>query len=393
MMGRKALKIAIFINTYKPVKNGVVISTSLIREGLIALGHIVHIYTLRYPNAKEEEGVVRFPAIKLPNLEFSWPLLPLRKRVLEALRGESYDLFLLEHPFLLGVIGLEEGKRRGIPTVFTFHTQYKQYLHYFPLLPARVKEMWLERHLRAFFREVDKVIVPSRSFIGEAIAYGVPQEKIHHIPNPVDLKRFSPPSEEERKKLREKYGLPLRAKVIGFIGRLALEKNLLELLDVFELLMKRREEKDIHLAFVGGGPMKKVLMEEVRKRGLSHHVSFIGPLEPEVVPEAHKLLDLFVTCSLSEVKPLAYLEAFATGVPIIAYDSQGANDTIENMVNGVLIPPGDKESMVEAISKVLGDRNLWKNLSRGALETAQNYSLEVVARKYQDLFTRLVRSS
>ena len=389
-MDSRQLSIGIFINTYKPVKNGVVISTSLLKKGLEDLGHKVSVFTLSFPNSPEEEGVIRFPAFKLPKVDFSYPILPLRSRVKRALETTKLDIYLIEHPFLLGTIGAEEGKKKGIPVVFTFHTQYKQYLHYLPLVPYRIKEKLLEGHLNRFFKKVDRVVVPSRTFISEAIAYGVPEEKIVHIPNPVDLRKFSPPSPQEKKVLRKKYSLPLKGKIVGFVGRLAVEKNLSELLEVFLLIQNM--DGDVHFLLVGGGPVKPQLEAEAKKLGLKK-VSFIGPLEPEVIPEIYKTLDVFATCSLSEVKPLAYLEAFATGIPIVAYDSQGANDTIENNYNGLLIPPGEKGQMAKGILTLLKDEELWNKLSRGALKSAENYSLEKVTRRYEDLFRELTNKT
>ena len=383
------MKIAIFINTYTPVKNGVVISTSLVRKGLQERGHLVHVFTTRFPGCKPQDGVFRVPGLKLPNVDFALPIYnPFGGWIRRKVLSEGYDVILIEHPFLLGELGLRIAKQLGIPSAFVFHTQYQQYIHYIPLVPERVKLSFLRRHLSHFLRRVDRIIVPSKDFMTEVFSYGAPREKVVHIPNPVDLSKFSPPTPEERIRLRESYGIPKDEKVIGFVGRLAPEKNLGELLEVFKMVLER--DGSSFLLLVGGGPEETNLKRLAERLGLSGKVKFTGMLDREKVSEIYKVLDLFVTCSLTEVKPLAYLEALATGVPIIAYDAHGARDTIHQNLNGILVRPGNRSEMVEAILKVLSDRELWERLSQGARETARNYSLEEVSGKYEKLLKELV---
>ncbi len=387
------MRIAIFINTYLPVHNGVTISTSLLKRGLENLGHTVEIFTVDYPGSEPEEGVRRYPGIKLPRVDFAFPLkFHFSKSEIESFR--EFDLIHLQHPFLLGELGLKLAKKLNLPVSFTFHTQYENYVHYFPLLPTSMKRAWVRRKLTKFLNQVDAVIVPSKKFIEYVKTYSLPEAKLHHLPNPVDLSRFSPPaSDSERSELRKKYGLPDREFIVAFVGRLAKEKNLTELLEVFREVLKMcnscNDSPSPRLVFVGCGEQEEELKLRIKADELLRgKVIFLGLIRYEFMPQIYRCIDLLVSTSFTEVKPLAYLEAMASGVPIVAYMAPGADDTIISGVNGFLIEP-QRELMARTVVRIIREPELYKKLSTGAYRTSQEYSLERVSKLYEELFMRL----
>lgn len=136
------------------------------------------------------------------------------------------------------------------------------------------------------------------------------------VPNSIDVDRFSF-SAESRNEIRESLGIENSTFVVGHVGRFAEEKNHLFLLDIFNELLKKRENS--RLLLVGGGPYETLIREKAAALGISEKIIFAG-----ITDSSHRYysaFDAFVFPSVFEGFGMSALEAQACGLPCFCSDS------------------------------------------------------------------------
>ncbi|NJN43578.1 MAG: glycosyltransferase family 4 protein [Anaerolineae bacterium] len=110
---------------------------SAFRQSLSALGHNVFIFAQQSSSYEDAEPFIfRYPAVQLPmqiKIPAAIPISPFVDRLLPTLKP---DVIHTHHPFLLGQTAAVKAEELGLPLIFTFHTRYRQYVHYFPVPPG-----------------------------------------------------------------------------------------------------------------------------------------------------------------------------------------------------------------------------------------------------------------
>lgn len=378
------MRIAVFTNCYLPLVNGVVGVVNLLRKGFLEQGHEVSIFAPKFDDYQdEEEGIYRYPAVDLTR-KVKYPIAaPFSPRIAKKLKELDFDIIHSHHPFVLGPLALKLARKRKTPIVYTFHTQYDQYSHYVPL-PSGLVSWFSKNQVRRFAQAVDQISTPAVSAREVLLGYGVTNDIIV-IPNPTDLTRFQKANGDWVKK---KYQIS-QEKLLINIGRVAPEKNLELLLQSFKLMQTKAPDQ-IKLMIVGDGPALEGLKQSAFQLGIADKVIFTGMINPSMTPDYLAAADLFVMTSKSEVKPLAQLEALAAGVPIVAVAAVGANDTITNGENGLLVAE-DTEVITQGVLNLVFNPERLAHFKQGALNAAENYSYQRIAGEYLDLFNRVIR--
>lgn len=335
------MKIAIFSNCYRPMINGVVGVVSLLRKGFLEQGHEVYLFVPAYEDYVDDEAkIYRYRSVNLIN-SVKYPVaIPFSPRIQKVIDSVDFDIVHCHHPFVLGPLGRKTARRKHIPIVYTFHTQYEQYSHYIPL-PSRLVNAYSRHQIIGFCESVDAVTTPSDSAKQLLTEYGV-KNSVTVIPNPTQVT-----SGADGSAVRERYGLTDEKLLIN-VGRVGEEKNLGLLLESFALMLKQSQVK-LRLMIVGDGPVLQQLKDQAQSLQIADKVIFTGAISPELVAEHLAAATVFVMTSKSEVKPLSQLEALAAGLPIVAVAAAGANDTIVSGQNGYLV----SEDAAEFTARVL----------------------------------------
>jgi glycosyltransferase involved in cell wall biosynthesis len=187
----------------------------------------------------------------------------------------------------------------------------------------------------------------------------------------VDIDRFSPgPSD-----VRERLELPPDEPVLGFVGRLTCDKGLPELVEAFDLIL--RKEPRAHLLLVGWfDASEDALGSEMRARILGHPRIVCAGYVSDTAPY-YRAMDLMILPTWREGFPNAVLEASATGIPVITTLSTGARDAVIPEVTGLLIPPGYPEAICEAVLKLLKDSQRRRRMG----EAARAWAADIFAQK------------
>lgn len=335
---RAPLTIGIVTATYAPSRNGVATSTTLFARGLRALGHRVRVFAPAHPAAAPEPDVVRLPGLRAAAVPDYPLLLPVGPRASRLLPLDDLDVVHTMHPFVAGYLAHAWARRLRVPLVFTAHTQYHEYVHYAPT-PAAATVWATKRHVAAFARSADVVLVPGGALVDALRGYGY-AGPVERMPNPVDLAASAGAPDPA---LRVRHGVPADAPLLLYVGRMAPEKGLPLLLEAFA--HARRREPRLHLLMVGDGPGRAALAADAGPQ-----VRWVGAVDHDEVAAYVRSADLFVSASATEVQPMTFLEALAGGTPVVALDSAAARELAGP---GLTVGGRDADALANAVLAAL----------------------------------------
>ncbi|SON62049.1 GDP-mannose-dependent alpha-(1-6)-phosphatidylinositol monomannoside mannosyltransferase [Mycobacterium simulans] len=192
-----------------------------------------------------------------------------------------------------------------------------------------------------------------------APAFG-PAASLEYLPPGVDSDRFRP-DPAARAELRERYRLGARPTVVC-LSRLVPRKGQDMLITALPLI--RRRVDGAALVIVGGGPYLETLRKLAHDRGMADHVTFTGGVPGDELPAHHALADVFaMPCRTRgagmdvEGLGIVFLEASATGVPVIAGRSGGAPETVQHNKTGLVVDGNSVAKVADAVSELLNDRD------------------------------------
>ena len=314
------MRIAIFTEAYLPRINGVVTHIKLLKEGLEARGHDVLIVTAD-GDAKEhylENGVLHCPGIKLTKkLSGFETSVPVSRKRLNFVRDFKPDIIHVETEFGMGLCGVSIAKMLKIPLVYTMHTMYDEYIYYIAPRPlVKTVKKLSHKYMRVFANRANAITGPSEKCSEYLSSAGV-KLPVNVIPNPVELDDFSPEhfDPEQKRAIREKFGIPQDAFVVVFVGRLGREKSIDLLIDYWNQSVKADE--NMYLFIIGGGPEEQVLRDQIAALGCGDRVIMSGRVEHPELPPYLLASDIYVTASLSDTNSISMLEGMAAGLPVL----------------------------------------------------------------------------
>lgn len=165
------------------------------------------------------------------------------------------------------------------------------------------------------------------------------------------------------------------------VGRVDAEKNPFLLLDAMAALERLRPGR-FRLTWAGTGPLLEPAVERARELGLDGRVEFPGYVAfgPELL-ERYRRAHAFVHVSLTEGVPQVLVEALASGTPIVATDVGGVRMALEDGEAGLVVPPADRDALVEAVLRITDDEELRSRLLARGLEVARDWTLEAEAER------------
>ncbi len=206
------------------------------------------------------------------------------------------------------------------------------------------------------------------------------------IPKGFDLNLYNP--NNDASKFKESLGLDSK-KVILTMCRLDPRKNLVTLIDAAHILKEQNKLNNTVFIIAGEGVESDMLKQKTQEYGLGDSIIFVGSV-PNKSPEHplyYAMADLFVLPTLYEGFGWVFLEAMASGVPIITTDA-GSNPEVVGSV-GILVTPKNPQLLAENIFKVLTDRQMAENMIQKGLNKAQLFSWNKVADKIEEHYLRI----
>ncbi len=372
-------------NTYTPHVGGVANSVRRFTEEFRSAGHRVLVVAPEFEQAQEPEcDVVRVPAIqKFNGSDFSVPV-PATGRVARALKSFVPRIVHSHHPYLLGDTALRVAASRRIPAVFTHHTMYERYTHYIPGDSPRFRRFVVDL-TTGYSNLCDAVVAPSESVAEVLVRRGV-TVPIEVIPTGVARIAFEG---GDRVEGRRAAGIPPDAFLVGHVGRLAPEKNMIFLAEAAAFYLLGNE--NARFLMVGEGPGKEETLAVFERHGLSGRIHIAGVLQGRELACAYKAMDVFAFASMTETQGMVLTEAMTAGVPVVAIDAPGVREVVRDGENGRSVPVQDLYAFADALRWVadLGPEGR-RRLSGGILATAREFSMSRTAARLMALYERLV---
>jgi PEP-CTERM/exosortase A-associated glycosyltransferase len=249
----------------------------------------------------------------------------------------------------------------------------------------------LETHV---FKRADAVTTICDGLRTDIISRGVAAEKITVIPNAVDIDKFAFGETADPGLIME---LGLDGKIVlGFIGSFYAYEGLLLLLDALPAII--RDQPNVRLLLVGGGPQQQQISEKIAALNLQDYVILTGRVPHDQVQRYYNLVDIFVYPRLSMrltdlVTPLKPLEAMAQGRLLVASDVGGHHELIRDRETGYLFKAGDKAALAQSVLEALADQASWDEMrlaGRRYVEEVRNWQNSVA--NYQAVYANVLQA-
>jgi len=398
------MRICLLAEAFYPIVGGAESHSKLLTRELVNRGHEVVVVTRRVdpslPAFARIEGadVHRVPPSGFPRFG-KYLMMPAAARALYSNR-QSYDLIYVCGLRVLGILSVAMAKLLGKSCVLRSESQGEltgsfvrtDFVRRHPVLDGALA--WGIQLRNQVLMEADRFISISTAITKEYLDAGVDESQITAIPNGVDTERFRPPSDSEKSRLRATLGLPEKW-LLTYTGKLNQGKGLKVLLEAWRELMKRTQ--DLHLVLVGSGSGQHLSCEQelrtyVHEHTLEAHVTFSGYVEN--VEEYLMASDAFVLPSRSEAFGLSLCEAMACGLPSIGTTVGGIPDFVADGENGLLVAPGDRDALRDAIWQLCSEEEIARELGKKARMTVQErFSMQAIAEAHVETFADVLRNS
>lgn len=286
-------------------------------------------------------------------------------------QGIEFDIIHAHFTWPSGAVAVEVKKKLGVPVVITEHTSGTFQRAIDEKDPIFIHSWQMS----------DAIIRVRRGDIFLMGNVGIDLEKVHHIPNGYDQKKFYP---LDKQMCRDKLGLPKDKKIILNVGNPYGEvKGHSYLIEAMEKVVSKRNDGLCYI--VGDGVLREKLERQISLSNLQDHVKIVGLKPHHEVPLWMNACDIFVLPSLNEGNPTVLVESLGCGKPFVGTSVGGVPEIITSDDFGFLVKPGDSLDLAEKISHSL-DVNWDKNK---ILDHAQLYSWETIADQISDIYIDL----
>ncbi|GIW20581.1 MAG: hypothetical protein KatS3mg065_0877 [Chloroflexota bacterium] len=246
---------------------------------------------------------------------------------------------------------------------------------------SRVRSLADRDELRRLTPHMDRLVAVSRAIVAKIAEERGDAAPVELIYNGVDLSRYD--HQEPCCTLREEYGLPPDAQLVGVVARLEPEKGHPTLLAAWPEVVRRCPQA--YLLVVGEGSQRDALEALAAELGIADHVVFTGRRDD--VPAVTAALDVAVLPSYREAQGLVILEAMALGRPVVASNVGGIPEVIDDGVSGLLVPPGDPVALAGAIVRLLTDHPYADLLARRGHDLVhERFCVELMVRAIESIY-------
>ncbi len=345
----------------------------------------IKVYRFRYaPQRYEKFGSGTAIMDVLKTSPFSMLLIPLfvgaaALSIMRLYRAHNYDVIHVHWmiPFAPVV---------GLLRVF-LKFRYVVTAHGSDVFPFTQKRGWVSRLVWLAHRiftapQVDAITTVSHA-LQKSILQALPalSGRVSVVSMGIDYPSFS--------RAAKKISSSQPAKII-FVGRLTEIKGVRYLIEAIRLLRDR--DFNVKLEIYGDGVLRSELEAQVRRLHLENDVFFCGFIQHDLLPQCLAQSDIFVGPSIttsigeSEGFGLVFLEAMAAGLAVIGSNVGGIPDIITDKETGILVAEKDPESIANAISLLMTDKQLYANIVQKGKNFSQEYDWASIAEKYFKIY-------
>ena len=373
------LRIALFSGNYNYVRDGANQALNRLVGYLLRQGAQVRVYspTVENPAFEATGDLVSVPSVAIPGRpEYRLPLRISRemKRDMEAF---APNIMHISAPDRVGRLMAKWARDRDLPVLASVHTRFETYFRYYNMSFAEpLAVAWL----RKLYRKCDALVAPS-----ESMAQVLRQQRMNYDidiwSRGVDRDIFYP----ARRDLpwRQALGISDDTPVIGFLGRLVMEKGLDVFSDTIDQLNRRNVEHAV--VVVGEGPAQCWFESRLP------NAKFVGFQGGADLARAVASMDMLFNPSVTETFGNVTLEAMACGLPVVAAKATGSQSLVVDNVSGRLITPGAIAQFAEALRIYCEDAALRLKHGNAGEQRSHDYSWDAINQTVADTYLRLIR--
>jgi phosphatidylinositol alpha 1,6-mannosyltransferase len=373
------LRIAFFSGNYNMTVDGANRAQNRLVEYLLRQGAKVRVYspTVNPPAFPANCELVSVPSFAIPGRsEYRIPT-SLSRSVKRDLDSFAPNVVHISSPDRVARQAVKWGQRQGLPVLCTVHTRFETYFRYYNMSFA---EPLVEAWLRKLYRKCDALVVPS-----ESMAQVLRQQRMNYDidiwSRGVDRDIFIP----ARRDLtwRQALGIADATPVIGFLGRLVMEKGL----DVFSDTIDQLNRRGVNHAVVvvGEGPARGWFESRLPD------AKFVGFQGGTDLARAVASMDMLFNPSVTETFGNVTLEAMACGLPVVAAKATGSQSLVVDNVSGRLITPGAIAQFAEALRLYCETPALRLEHGKAGEARSLDYSWDAINQTVADTYIRLIR--
>lgn len=386
------MRIALFSDSYLPTKSGIVTVVIQLKHQLENLGHEVFLVTVETtPEYRTDDPHfyrAKSHALGLGTDQFI--SLPSQRKINKFLKDNKIDIIHCHTEFGIGKAGVKAAKKLHIPAICTIHTMWVDFYKYYVPCAGLISPKTVDRFMNRFYRNFNALIGVSTKARNYYKKPGMlPNLPSVVIPNAIDKEKFGGThiTPEERLELRKKYDIDEKDVVLLFVGRIAEEKRILELVELCKKITA--ETPDCKALFVGKGPAYEAAVKCAKNEIAAKKIIFTGFIDWTEVHKIYESSDIFITASLSEMHSMTILEAQLCGMPIAARKDESYLDSIYDGENGYL--SDTDEELGQKIRELVLDKEKRIAFGKRSLEITKNFSLETNVKKTTALYEQVMK--
>ena len=337
-----------------------------------------------YKRQKLSDNVEVFPSLSRNIVFFTWDAYRIAS---EICRHDDIDVITTQDPIFCGIAGLALKYRYRKPLLVQVHGDSLDNKYW--LRERRVRYL-LNVVGKFVLRRADGIRVVSERVKKRIMDMGIAEERIFKLPIYIDVKKFSDArgGEEIRRRFSHYDNIVL------FVGRLAKEKNIPNLLKAAAIVIKKFP-RTLFL-IVGDGPEREKLERLAKELQIENNVVFEGLIEHDRLPAYYKACDVFVLPSDHEGRAMVLVEAMAAGRAVISTEVSGADDVIQEGKTGFIVPVGNHKALADKLRYLIENPSLRIEVGRKAqefaLETQDIKSNAMLQRKIYETLLEIIEN-
>lgn len=366
------MKIAIIAESFLPHMNGVTGSVLQSLKHLAGRGHDLLVIA---PDAGPIDADLHgakthlIRSVPLPSYPEVRMVFARPAKVARMLREFGADVVHLASPFTLGWAGVRAANALGIPAVAVYQTDITAYADKYGV-PGGAS--FAAAHIAKLHRRATLTLVPSSAAHDDLARLGI--DRLRQWGRGVDADRFAP----ERRDAAWRQRVAPGHRIIGFVGRLAPEKQVEDLRALHDLPGTR-------LVIVGDGPSRDELERQLP------NATFAGFLGGTELARALASFDVFVHTGEAETFGQTVQESLASGVPVVSTGAGGPVDLVRPSIDGWLYEPGNLDDMRARVADLIGDPAKLAAFSRAARASVRGRTWAALSEQLEAYYDEAIR--